>query len=368
MFVSRYEILKCSSCKNELDKPFECLNCNNLYCSKCINYCYNCKSESFQINKAIYKLLKQSIFPCKECRQNFNSKHDLLIHYQSKTHNTKNQCIFCSKNFTNNFEFLEHINNFHLHTVLDIFNKHSLYNNSYGENLKQLINSNKKNNIDELILDNKSLSDNEEKKSLDNQEFELKNIDNISNYEKISEHNKNININLRCNTEENERKNLINIIDTKLTKKKEENIQQPFDTFSATISAINPRISIYNYDNSISKSVLNDASFSIAKLYRCMKKKLKCFCCSDGICKTGNCFCETCMKRNKANLNLNQYQLINKGDRICTLSKGKYYCGVLFIDDKVSFYNHTEQFKCIYPRECPACKDLNKNLEIYNNI
>ena len=99
-----------------------------------------------------------------------------------------------------------------------------------------------------------------------------------------------------------------------------------------------------------------------------MKKKLKCFCCSDGICKTGNCFCETCMKRNKANLNLNQYQLINKGDRICTLSKGKYYCGVLFIDDKVSFYNHTEQFKCIYPRECPACKDLNKNLEIYNNI
>ena len=70
------------------------------------------------------------------------------------------------------------------------------------------------------------------------------------------------------------------------------------------------------------------------------------------------------MKINLKNNNLFN-KLINKEDRVCSYSKGKYYCGVKFIGDKLSVYNHSEKFKCKYPRECPACKDLNQSIKLY---
>ncbi len=360
MFESRYELLKCSKCNKILDKPFECSKCHLLFCSKCVYTCNNCKNKSMEVNLAIVKLLEKISFPCLECGLKFKSENEFLNHCVSN-HKEKFKCNICSKHFINLIEFKEHIYYYHNHIVLAIFNEYSIFNNRYGENLKELINQNKINKCNESISDSKSINDKDDNKSLNDQEIFLDhdNIkDNISNYDK----------NIRLNTEINNRKEEINkdIINTEPSKFPEvNNLMKTIDLHSEYISRILNNDSI-NFDNQISKSV-NEFSYSIDKFYRCNQKNLKCLCCPDNICREGNCFCSFCMKINKKNYNLSDQVLINKEERFCKLSNGHYYCGEDFIDDKISFYNHKGKFKCKYPRMCPACKDLNNNLSMYKN-
>lgn len=351
MFFNSYGLLKCSKCENYLDKPFECVKCYSIYCSKCVDKCNNknCKCEEFHLNKAIKKILDNQLFLCYECKLNFKKKEELIEHNKIY-HNKINKCKLCSIEFYNIFEFLEHIYYNHKNKILDFFDENSMYNQHLKNSQQNL--KNKKINLNNIQI----INDNE---SLDNKEIEF-NINNDSNYLENNSFNESeqSRIDNESKISNLEKKSESNIINTELSKinrfKNSSDVQSiTIDDFSKTIS----------YDNFNSKYI-NPFSISIAKYYRCGEKVLKCNCCIDKICKEGNCFCLACMKINLKNNNLFN-KLINKEDRVCTYSKGKYYCGVKFKCDNLSVYGHSEIMICKYPRECPACKDLNQSIKLY---
>lgn len=109
-------------------------------------------------------------------------------------------------------------------------------------------------------------------------------------------------------------------------------------------------------------------------LYYCGKfnEKIKCNCCSDHICRKGNCLCVNCMKYNFQTYKLQKGELFNKAGLKAKLTKGSYYCGCNFdtiIKNQVGqkFIKHSQCEFIQHPSyPCKDCKILNKFQDIYN--
>ena len=84
-YTNNIDYIKCSSCSNILIEPFLCLNCNYIYCIKCINEyiicqnCQKCRQVKYQRNQFINDILSDLKIKCIICNA-------ILYYYEIKNH------------------------------------------------------------------------------------------------------------------------------------------------------------------------------------------------------------------------------------------------------------------------------------------
>ena len=112
--------LDCKYCKQFLEKPFFCTNCNNNFCYDCIKnkkICFFCKNQTkFEKNIIIERLLINVKPICKYCKKEFKNKKEIVEH--KKSHNLI-ICKFCDFFETDNKnEFWNHLNEEHKNEII----------------------------------------------------------------------------------------------------------------------------------------------------------------------------------------------------------------------------------------------------------
>ncbi len=108
--IQNNDYYTCKICSNLVIEPKSCSECNDLFCTKCINYwlsknnfCPNCKSGHFKersINKLIRNFLNNIEIECPlDCKESF--KYQFLDkHFERCTNTIKNcRCKLCEKLF-----------------------------------------------------------------------------------------------------------------------------------------------------------------------------------------------------------------------------------------------------------------------------
>lgn len=368
MFPKIDEILICRNCKQLLHKPVECCQCFSLYCEKCFHECLNCKNKTFQVNTALENLLKQLHLTCFECGKNqFKNKKDLQNHLNSIHNKEEYRCISCDMIFKFKKIFIDHLLFSHQKIIFDIFDGNSLFNRSDNNNyIRNLLNQTKSLNESSIpFSENHSLNDKEIIINIDNNPIMKDDLSDLtSNNSSIFNYQlpQKLTLTPRANQtiiscsliNNSNRGNVIDVEPYMNYDNKTIDFEYYRDIFIINISKLD-----------ITRSF--NCPVIVEGLCHCIQKVLTCRCCPDRICKAGNCFCSYCMKKNRTN-KIKKNQLYNKENRIATKYGGSYYCNISFIAETKSMNKLRVNLKCIYPSQCPACKDLSDNLSMYKDL
>ena len=121
-----------------------------------------------------------------------------------------------------------------------------------------------------------------------------------------------------------------------------------------------------NYSNSVTK---NQEIQNFNNIKYCYKenKTIPCSCCTEHICRPGNCLCKKCMFLNIKELKLQKGQLINKKGFVCNFAHDTFYCNQPYVNVVVNvsqkvFKNNTV---CGIYNPCPECVILTKLKNFY---
>ena len=322
------ENFECSICCEIFDKPVECLKCYNNFCKKHVegfkNVCPLCKNKPFNYRENVW--LSRTI-----------SNMDLSF-----------KCTICGYEGDKN-SFWSHLIESHKNEMINHFNEH----NNKNKNKISIIEKNIKESI-HLPTKNEFQIINNSNKAQDNINNKFEGKNNI--YESFEQNN-------NIDFDEINRKQTMNM------KIKHEKFPR---RFSMPSNKNNPKIQNSNVDNESGPNEFSNKNNSNErnKIHYCNKNNefIRCNCCSDHICKPGNCLCVNCMKYNIIKLNLKNGELINRAGKIAKFFKGKFYCDSEYesIFENVmgmKFINHS---KCHFPADsCNDCKVLNKFKDLY---
>ena len=368
-----------------LKDPCECDECKNNFCKECVNdflkkrnECPLCKCSpfSYRENISLGRIVNEIKFICQNCGKSFKNEDEFNTHVENCIIE-KYKCVICEKEFNEN-NFFNHIIKSHKNDIISIFNQNSMINkmkniddknkmnlglSSFNfknkeENQKKIFDKAKKNIESQIKIDEigrkKSVQINDinmfPNQNKTNQiQTEIKTYTNTGNNDFENDYNVPISrgngsgpINFNNLTNNNNVNNYNN-----------NRINDFFDNV--------PPLTVRSNNNRMSLSSKNVIPSNYNVTY-CNKINLSipCKCCSDHICKIGNCMCKKCMLINIKELKLKNYQLINKKGKICNYERGTYFCGQTFMDVVVNISQKvfTNKIICNSNHPCPDCKIL----------
>ena len=356
---------QCSNCHHSLEKPFNCLQCDELFCMKCVyeinnkeknngkeGCCPICKACPFifKFNAALNDILNKIEIKCKICGEYIKKKN-----YQSHLKECKSyKCIFCNKEYKGKNGFLAHF----------------LYDDCHKDYLIQRMNLREKESKYELLnffrfkFNLNGLSRNQK-------------LIQLINYQQQKEHPQYYNSLSSYKSSANIFEQKINDLESSCLKqiveeKKNENYIQ-FENLiirkiksNQTLSSSKTTTNIFNFAEKLNMDIIKNLppnyhyDYKSKLIYCGRNNNLNCECCKDGICKIGNCFCLECMKLNKKFHSITQpHYLINKEGRVARYSCKTYQC---YYETTKVFKNNNNWFKkkiiCNEKNPCKACKEL----------
>ena len=358
---------KCRKCNNIVEKPVNCLQCDQIFCYKCsieINnkeknngkegYCPICKSSPFifKFNAALNKIINNIEIKCNNCGE-------YVIRKEFKSH-LKNcrlyKCIICYKRFMGQNTFIKHISEDESHNDYLIKRMNLRVKTSKKELLNfyrinsnfKFLNRNQKIFLQIISAQQKktpfyyynSLSSNKSSANI----FEQKIIELRPSY-------------LREIEEEKKNENNIQF---------ENIISRKIQTLEQSLSSSKSSANIFNITEKLNMEIIKTLpsycqyNYKSKLIYCGRNNNLNCECCKDGICKPGNCFCRECMELNKKFHLINKpHYLINKEGRVARYSCKTYQC---YYETTKVFKNNNNWFKkkiiCNEKNPCKACKEL----------
>ena len=124
MYISG--VTNCEYCNKFLTEFNECVKCNKLLCSVCIEKnknksCPLCAHSPFEIkkNEKLNRFIKDNKFICKFCKGIFNLQnigtHECIVPIMT--------CKICQYQNRDETEFLKHINQKHREELIEIFSE-----------------------------------------------------------------------------------------------------------------------------------------------------------------------------------------------------------------------------------------------------
>lgn len=312
------ENFECSICLEKFEEPIECVTCNNNFCKKHVkgfkNTCPICKESPFNFRDNIW--LSRTI---------------ANIDYSFK-------CSLCTYVGDKN-SFWSHLIESHKNEIIQHFNA----NNNSNEKNK----NNKNDKKNKIIVNNQRNFQQEN----NNRTPEIINLINNDSRNNNYINNNNISQNKYPDYNQLNQKNEIKISNNNIrpsTQRQNYQISKQRNEKGFTNLPPNERNTIHYCEGP--------------------NESIRCDCCSDHICKRGNCLCVRCMNYNIKNLKLQKGELINKAGRRAKPFKGSYYCECQYeeIITNVVGLQFKKQSQCHYPFEsCKDCKVLNKFKNIY---
>ena len=357
----------CPICRQGLNYPVECINCKNFFCLECakknkeklnkkqkennddekkdISSCPLCQSSPFlyQENKAFIQVIKDRVYQCKICKEDFTYNEYIKHKEICKIYN----CGFCKKICNGEKDLLYHFSS-------------NIYHREYIINIMNL---SKKVSEEKIFL----LTLRSQENQLNHNEILIDIIKRKKNKEKNSSlffKSKNKNIEYNFNNEENEVKKKKNNNSVKFQNiiyqlKLESNKKKMLKNSSNHVNIFNNIPEKLNFD--IIKNLPLNLKYDIeSDLIYCFKdSKLDCECCKDHICKPGNCLCKNCMNKNKKYHCIKEYYLINKEGRVAKYINQTFQC-YYFFTETYQYNNNTyiKKMRCNYLNTCKACKEL----------
>jgi len=137
---------------------------------------------------------------------------------------------------------------------------------------------------------------------------------------------------------------------------------------------INDLNNCQNYLDEINKKININTQYNL--LYCKEPNNIICNCCEKKICMPGNCMCKKCMIKNKKNLGLETYYLINKYGKVCKINyinnNFECFCNCdVNQEKKINNNFHYIPIKCgketiiDCKKYCKGCEDLKNLLDNY---